>query len=124
MPDQLDTWPSTGCYEDIRLANSSCLCPPAVGQLFHGLVPLMPTHLPTWHRPDHRWPYASPGPWGGRNGWASSLHPQGHLAGRGTSFGYVLGVCEEGWGTSKKPSMPSILSHTNLSLLLESPPCR
>lgn len=41
MPDQLDTWPSTGCYEDIRLANS-CLCPPAVGQLFHGLVPLMP----------------------------------------------------------------------------------
>lgn len=103
MPDQLDTWPSTGCYEDIRLANSSCLCPPAVVHLFHGLVPLMPTHLPTWQRLDHRWPYASPGPWGGRNGWASSLHPQGHLAGSGMSFGCWMSVRRAGGPVKSLP---------------------
>lgn len=131
MPDQPDTWPSTGCYEDIRLANSSCLCPPAVGHLSHGLVPLMPVHLPTWHRPDHRWPYASPGPWGGRDGWASrpqkcasSLHPQGQPGWQKDEF-WPCVVCEDSWKASKKSPIPSILSHnTALSLLLESPPSR
>lgn len=92
---------SEASQRQVRLAKSSCLCPPAVGHLSQGLVPLTPRLLPTWHRLDHRWPYASPRTWSGRGGQASrsqispsSLAPQGRLAGVVVvSSGHVLGVC-------------------------------
>jgi hypothetical protein len=56
--------------------------------------------------------------------WMGILTPSPGSPGWKRDEFWLLDVCEEGRGTSKKPSMFRILSHTSLSLLLESPPCR
>lgn len=81
-------WTPGSAQDAVKTSEASQVLLPVptyVGHLSQGLVPLTPRLLPTWHRPDRRWPYASPRTRGGQASRSqissSSLPLQGCLAG-------------------------------------------